>query len=217
MSASGFPVLDKYELLEELGHGGMATVYRARDLRLDREVAVKVIHKHLRDNPEVRRRFVAEAKAVAKLRHPCIVDVYDVSDDDDVERYLVVELVRGTTLRDLLTQQGCMPAEIGAAIHTGARLYTETPKSNPARRAYELYTHSQNRESWDLTAALCAVRGVEPYWSLGGPGRCHVTQGGGDEWELGHKSRHAYLVTKMPLPEITKVIEDLLVQAPRKG
>ena len=108
-------------------------------------------------------------------------------------------------------------AEIGSAIHTGARLYTETPESNPVRRGYDLYTHHQNRESWDLTAAMCAVRGVEPYWSLGGPGRCHVKHDGGDEWELGHKSQHAYLVAKMPLPEITKVLEDLLVQAPMNG
>ena len=116
VSSSGYPVLDKYELLEEIGHGGMATVYRGRDVRLDREVAIKVIHKHLRDNPEVRRRFVSEAKAVAKLRHPGIVDVYDVSDDDAVERYLVVELVRGTTLRQLLQEHVTLPAEIGAGI-----------------------------------------------------------------------------------------------------
>ena len=108
-------------------------------------------------------------------------------------------------------------AEIGAAIQTGARLYTETPKSNPVRRAYELYTNSQNRNSWDLTAALCAVRGVEPYWSLGGPGRCHVTHNGGNEWEMGHKSRHAYLVAKTPVPELAKVIEDLMVQPPKCG
>jgi len=111
-----FPRLDKYELIEELGHGGMATVYRARDLRLEREVAVKVIHNHLRDNAEVRGRFVAEAKAVAKLRHPGIVDVYDVSSDADEERYLVVELIRGTTLRKLLDDNGALPAEIGAII-----------------------------------------------------------------------------------------------------
>lgn len=111
-----YPRLDKYELIEELGHGGMATVYRARDLRLDREVAVKLIHKHLRENAEVRGRFVAEAKAVAKLRHPGIVDVYDVSDEDDEERYLVVELIPGTTLRKVLDEYGALPAEIAAVL-----------------------------------------------------------------------------------------------------
>ncbi len=115
-SARGFPELDKYELLEEIGHGGMATVYRARDLRLDREVAVKVIHKHLRENLEVRRRFVSEAKAVAKLRHPAIVDVYDVSAEDDDERYLVVELIRGMSLRQLLQERQLLPPEVAATI-----------------------------------------------------------------------------------------------------
>jgi serine/threonine-protein kinase len=108
--------LDKYELCEELGHGGMATVYRARDLRLGREVALKVIHRHLRENREVASRFASEALAVAKLKHPNIVEVYDVSAEGDEERYLVVELVRGMTLRQLLTERRQLPAEIAAAI-----------------------------------------------------------------------------------------------------
>ena len=115
-SSVHFPELEKYEFIEEIGHGGMATVYRARDLRLDREVAVKVIHKHLRENVEVRRRFVSEAKAVAKLRHRGIVEVYDVSAQDDVERYLVVELIRGMSLRQLLTARGTLPPEIAAIM-----------------------------------------------------------------------------------------------------
>jgi eukaryotic-like serine/threonine-protein kinase len=115
-SSNRFPEIDKYELLEEIGHGGMATVYRARDMRLGREVAVKVIHKHLRENVEVRSRFVAEARAVAKLRHPGIVDVYDVSAEEDEERYLVVELIRGKTLRQVLTDHQVLPAEIAATM-----------------------------------------------------------------------------------------------------
>src|SRR5580693_2404137 len=110
------PQLAKYELLEELGHGGMATVYRARDRRLGREVAVKVIHPHLRDSREAVSRFHAEAKAVAKLRHPNIVDVYDVSEPDEPSQYLVVGLVRGTTLRKLLQERGAMPPEVAAAV-----------------------------------------------------------------------------------------------------
>lgn len=115
-SSGGMPQLDKYELLEEIGHGGMATVYRARDPRLGREVAVKVIHKHLRESREVGTRFVAEARAAAKLRHPNIVEVFDVSTEEDPERFLVVELLRGTTLRKILQQHRDMPAEIGACI-----------------------------------------------------------------------------------------------------
>ncbi len=116
LSAAQLPHLAKYQLLDELGHGGMATVFRARDLRLDREVAIKIIHKHLRASPEVARRFAGEAKAVAKLRHPCIVEVYDVSEEDEHEKYLVVELLRGTTLRKLLAQHGPFPPEIAAGI-----------------------------------------------------------------------------------------------------
>ena len=115
-SADERPELVKYELVEEVGHGGMATVYRALDRRLGREVAVKVIHKHLRESGEVAARFSSEARAVAKLRHPNIVEVYDVSDDEEPERYLVVELVRGTTLRKLLQKESKLPAEIAAVV-----------------------------------------------------------------------------------------------------
>src|SRR5215471_16955496 len=110
------PQLAKYDIVEEVGHGGMATVYRARDRRLDRDVAIKIIHKHLRESPEVAARFEAEARAVAKLRHPNIVEVYDVSEPEDPEKYLVVELLRGTTLRRILTEVPEMPPEVAAAI-----------------------------------------------------------------------------------------------------
>ena len=110
------PSLVKYEVLEELGHGGMATVYRAHDKRLSRDVAVKVIHPHLRDSKEVQSRFFVEAKAVAKLRHPNIVEVFDVSGEDESEQYLVVELLRGQTLRKLLKDHGPIPPEVAAAM-----------------------------------------------------------------------------------------------------
>jgi eukaryotic-like serine/threonine-protein kinase len=110
------PQVTKYELFEELGHGGMATVYRARDKRLGREVAIKVIHPHLRDTREVVARFNAEARAVAKLHHANIVEVFDVSDPDEPEQYLVVELLRGTTLRKLLQDRRVMPPEVAAAV-----------------------------------------------------------------------------------------------------
>jgi serine/threonine-protein kinase len=115
-AARRLPQLAKYEVLEEIGHGGMATVYRARDRRLGREVAVKVIHPHLRDSKEVVSRFNTEARAVAKLRHPNIVEVFDVSETDDEEQYLVVELLRGTTLRKLLQGKRAMPPEVAAAF-----------------------------------------------------------------------------------------------------
>jgi serine/threonine-protein kinase len=110
------PVLAKYEVLEEIGHGGMATVYRAHDPRLGRDVAAKVIHPHLRDSLEAKQRFYVEAKAVAKLRHPNIVEVFDVSSEGEPEQYLVVELVRGSTLRKVLTERAAVPPEVAAAL-----------------------------------------------------------------------------------------------------
>ncbi len=94
----------------------MATVYLARDRRLGREVALKIIHRHLRENTEVAARFASEARAVAKLKHPNIVEVYDVSDETEPERYLVVEFVRGTTLRALMAEHERLPTEIAAII-----------------------------------------------------------------------------------------------------
>jgi serine/threonine-protein kinase len=94
----------------------MATVYRAKDLRLGRDVAVKVIHPHLRDKAEAVRRFSIEARAVAKLHHPNIVEVFDVSSPEEAEQYLVVELLRGVTLRQLLERHGTLPPEVAASL-----------------------------------------------------------------------------------------------------
>lgn len=110
------PALTKYQVLDELGHGGMATVYRAHDKRLARDVAVKVLHPHLKESHEIAHRFAVEAKAVAKLRHPNIVEVFDISAEDEAEQYLVVELVRGDTLRKLLQRKGALPPEVAAAL-----------------------------------------------------------------------------------------------------
>src|SRR6478609_2264855 len=106
----------KYEVTGEIGHGGMATVYRARDPRLGRDVALKVIHPHLRESREVKARFFVEAQAVAKLRHPNIVEVYDVAAENEPEQYLVVELLEGVTLRKLLQDHGPLVPELAASI-----------------------------------------------------------------------------------------------------
>ncbi|MFO0658969.1 MAG: serine/threonine-protein kinase [Polyangiaceae bacterium] len=116
LAVEPLPTLNKYEVLEEIGHGGMATVYRALDTRLGREVAVKIIHRHLRESSEVGRRFTDEARAVAKLRHQGIVEIYDVSDDDEQNRFLVAELVRGRSFRKWLTDHKPMPVEAVACV-----------------------------------------------------------------------------------------------------
>ena len=126
------PALTKYEVLEELGHGGMATVYRAHNKRLGRDVAIKVLHPHLRESREIAHRFEAEAKAVAKLRHRNIVEVFDVSSIDEDEQYLVVEFIRGQTLRKLLQKTGALPPEVAAALasSSSARSRTRTPPAS---------------------------------------------------------------------------------------
>ncbi len=70
--------LAQYEVLSPLGSGGMGEVYRARDLRLDREVAIKVMAEHVAADPEMRRRFETEARAVAALSHPGILSIYEL-------------------------------------------------------------------------------------------------------------------------------------------
>lgn len=116
LASARLPEVAKYTVIEELGHGGMATVFRAHDKRLGRDVALKVLHAHLRDSVEIGHRFAAEARAVAKLRHPNIVEVYDVSDEAEAERFLVVELVEGSTLRAVLKDRSPLPPEVAAAI-----------------------------------------------------------------------------------------------------
>jgi len=99
-------MLGRYELLEQVGSGGMAVVYRGRDSALDREVAVKLLHPHLASAAESRARFSREARAVARLAHPGIVEIYDYSGDAAVESYLVTEFVRGRTLRAFAHEVG---------------------------------------------------------------------------------------------------------------
>ena len=89
--------LGPYEILSPLGAGGMGEVYRAKDTRLGREVALKVLPQHLSSNPEVRARFEREARTVSSLNHPNICTLFDVGRDGDVD-YLVMELVEGETL-----------------------------------------------------------------------------------------------------------------------
>jgi hypothetical protein len=94
----------------------MATVYRARDTRLDRWVAVKVMHPHLRGTEQARARFSREARAVAKLKHPSILEIYDYSGNDSENAYIATELLTGPTLKGFLDELGEVPAEIAAAV-----------------------------------------------------------------------------------------------------
>src|ERR1700735_1092116 len=93
--------LGPYEILSPIGAGGMGEVYKARDTRLDRTVAVKILPPEMASDPERRRRFEQEARSVAALNHPNIVAVYDAGIQDDVV-FLVQELIEGDSLRTLI-------------------------------------------------------------------------------------------------------------------
>ncbi len=108
--------LDRYELVEQVGSGGMAAVYRGRDTALDREVAVKVLHPHLAASAESRARFSREARAVARLSHPSIVEIFDYSGDQARESFLVTEFVHGRTLRAFADEVGLGFPEVGALV-----------------------------------------------------------------------------------------------------
>ena len=110
--------IGRYELGDDVGEGGMATVYRARDKELRREVAVKVLFPHLARRPEIVRRFHREARAAAGLEHANILRIYDVGGDEESDDppFIVMELVRGTTLLGEIEQRGPMFAEVVACV-----------------------------------------------------------------------------------------------------
>src|SRR4249919_1889926 len=100
-----------YEILAPLGAGGMGEVYRARDTRLGRDVAIKVLPQHLADTPEARARFEREAKAISSLNHPHICTLHDVGREGDQD-YLVMELVEGESLAARLERGPFSPPEV---------------------------------------------------------------------------------------------------------
>jgi serine/threonine protein kinase len=101
--------LGPYEILAPLGAGGMGEVYRARDTRLERDVAVKVLPANLSSDPSLRQRMEREAKAVSKLSHPHICTLHDIGHQDGVD-FLVMEMVEGETLEHRL-RTGPLPPE----------------------------------------------------------------------------------------------------------
>src|ERR1700728_3961736 len=105
----------RYHVRSRIAHGGMATVYLATDTRLDREVALKVMHADLARDADFVARFIGEAKSVAKLSHPNIVGVYDQGSDGQY-LYLAMEYVPGRTLRELLRERRWLPWQEALAV-----------------------------------------------------------------------------------------------------
>jgi hypothetical protein len=103
--------LGRFEILSEVGQGGMSVVYRALDPQLQRQVAIKVMHPFLAEKPEARARLRREAVAVARLRHPHIVEIFEYSGETAAPSYIVTELVEGTSLAAVLADGPFSPAE----------------------------------------------------------------------------------------------------------
>src|SRR4051812_43782612 len=106
----------RYRLIEEVGQGGMAVVYRAEDATLKREVAIKVLHHHLAAEPESKARLEREAQAVAKLHHENILEIFDYSGIGSDSAFIVTEFIDGKTLKQMMETRPIRHPEIAAMI-----------------------------------------------------------------------------------------------------
>lgn len=108
MNIIGKTIANRYEIISKTGVGGMATVYKAKDKVLNRDVAVKVLKDEFTTDEEFVKRFNSEALSAASLTHPNIVSIYDVGNENEIY-YIVMELVRGKTLKQIITEEGVLP------------------------------------------------------------------------------------------------------------
>src|SRR3989304_3949265 len=115
-----------YEIIAPVGAGGMGEVYKAKDTRLDRTVAIKVLPSHLADNARLRDRFEGEARAVSSLNHPHICTLYDIGSQDGVD-FLVLEYLEGETLADRL-KKGAVALD--QALRTGIEVADALDKAH---------------------------------------------------------------------------------------
>src|ERR1700752_2867173 len=120
--------LGPYEIQSPLGAGGMGEVYRGRDTRLDRTVAIKVLTSHLSDNPELKQRFEREAKAISSLNHPNICTLHDIGSQDGVD-FLVMEHLEGETLAQRM-RKGPLPLEL--VLKVGSEIADALDKAHRA-------------------------------------------------------------------------------------
>ena len=109
MNLEGKLLGNRYEIIKKIGNGGMATVYKATDKILKRQVAVKILRDEFTTDEEFIRRFEAEAQSAARLTHPNIVSIYDVGVDENLY-FIVMELIQGKTLKEIIIEeQGPLP------------------------------------------------------------------------------------------------------------
>ena len=125
MKLEGRLLGNRYEILEQVGNGGMATVYKAKCHVLNRYVAVKVLRDEFTTDEEFVKRFNSEAQSAASLTHPNIVSVYDVGSEDDIH-YIVMELIKGKTLKEIINEDGALSWKwsVNVAIQIASALET---------------------------------------------------------------------------------------------
>ena len=126
MSLNSGTKLGPYEIVAPIGAGGMGEVYKAKDTRLDRTVAIKVLPSHVASNPAVRQRFEREARAVSSLNHPHICTLYDIGSENGVD-FMVMEHIEGDTLADRL-KKGALPLD--EALRTGIEIADALDKAH---------------------------------------------------------------------------------------
>ncbi|MGN1183934.1 MAG: protein kinase, partial [Oliverpabstia sp.] len=115
MLKEGMIVGERYEIISRIGSGGMADVYKAKDGKLNRLVAVKVMKAEFSEDKNFIAKFRKEAQAAAGLAHPNVVNVYDVGEDNGIY-YIVMELVQGITLKDYITRKGKLTVREATSI-----------------------------------------------------------------------------------------------------
>ena len=125
MDLEGKIIGNRYEMIEKIGNGGMATVYKAKDLTLKRNVAIKVLKDEFTTDNEFIRRFNIEAQSAASLTHPNIVSIYDVGSEGNIY-YIVMELIQGKTLKQIIDEDGVLPWKwsLNIAIQIASALET---------------------------------------------------------------------------------------------
>jgi eukaryotic-like serine/threonine-protein kinase len=180
MTVSGGTRFGPYEIVAPLGAGGMGEVYRARDTRLGRDVAIKVLPAHLSASPEARQRFEREARAISQLTHAHICTLYDVGSENGIE-YLVMELLEGETLAARLAR-GPLPLdqalrcgqEIAGALDQAHRLGIAHRDLKPGN--VMLTKSGVKLLDFGLAKAFASPSGSEPITSL--PTQANVTEAG---------------------------------------
>ena len=129
MLKSGMIIGDRYEILGKIGSGGMSTVYKGKDQKLNRNVAIKVLKSEYREDKNFVRKFKEEAQAAACLAHPNIVNVYDVGEEDGVH-YIVMELVEGITLKNYIERKGKLTIKEATSIAIQVSMGLEVAHNN---------------------------------------------------------------------------------------